>query len=67
MRSTLDIPDDLVEEAKRLTGLRTKREVVVLALDELVRRIRVERFRALLGKIDYDLTQEQLEGMRGED
>ena len=67
MRSTMDLPEDLIEEAKRLTGLRTKRAVVVRALDELVRRERLERFRARLGSIDFDLTQDELEAMRAED
>lgn len=67
MRSTLDLPDGLIEEAKRLTGLRTKRAVVVRALDELVRRERLQRFRERLGSFDFDLTQEDLEKMRAED
>ena len=67
MRSTIELPDHLIEEAKRLTGLRTKREVVETALAEFVRRAHVERFLSRLGKIDFDLTQEQLAAMRAED
>jgi len=38
MRTNIEIDDDLMREALRLTGLRTKREVVDLALRELVAR-----------------------------
>jgi len=67
VRTTVDLPEDLIDEAKSLTGLRTKRAVVLHALEELVRRERGRRFSARLGSIDLDLTQEQLEAMRVDD
>jgi Arc/MetJ family transcription regulator len=67
MRVTIDLPDALVEDARQLTGLRTKRAVVTLALEELVRRRRLEGLRARIGKGNFDLTQEDLERMRGDD
>jgi len=67
MRSTIELPDGLVRAAMELTGLKTKRAVVVLALEELVRKERLDRLRALLGHADYDLTQADLERLRAED
>jgi len=67
MRSTIQLPEDLIAEAKRLTGLRTKRAVITQALEELVRRAKRERFAASLGSIDFDLTADDLERMRAED
>ena len=66
MRTTLDLPDDLLEEAREVSGLPTKREVVAEALRQFIRRQRTEHLRGLLGKIDLDMTQEQLEWMRSE-
>lgn len=66
MRSTIELPDDLIRAAMELTGLRTKRAVVVLALEELVRQQRVSRLLALFGK-GFGLTQDDLERMRAED
>ena len=37
MRTNVVLDDDLVEEAFALTGVRTKRELVRLALEELIR------------------------------
>jgi len=67
MRSTVELPDDLIRAAMKLTGLRTKREVVVAALDELVRKRRLDGLRARLGRGNFALTQEDLERMRAED
>jgi len=66
MRSTIDLPEGLLSEAQRLTGLKTKREVVAMALDELVRRRRLEDLRTRIGQ-GFDLTQEDLEQMRADD
>jgi Arc/MetJ family transcription regulator len=67
IRSTIDLPDNLLRDAMQLTGLKTKREVVTLALDELVRRRRLDDLRSMLGRTDFDLTQEDLERMRADD
>jgi len=67
MRSTLELPEELIAEAQLMTGIRTKREVVATALAEMVQRLRVERLIARLGHIDLDLAQEDLERMRAEE
>ena len=36
MRTTLDLPDGLMEEAQRACGARTKTMTVVMALQQLV-------------------------------
>ena len=52
MRTTLDLPEDLVEEARQLLGFKSKTDTVVLALRELVRRRRIEELKGLAGKVD---------------
>jgi hypothetical protein len=64
VRSTLDIPEGLLSDAQALSGLRTKKGVVIAALDEFVRKRRLERLRARIGRGNFDLTQEDLERMR---
>jgi Arc/MetJ family transcription regulator len=58
MRTNIVLDDDLVAEAQRLTGARSKKEVVHLALEELVRQRRRRDLTELAGKIrfrdDYD-------------
>lgn len=52
MRTTLDLPDDLLEEARRAAHLSTKREAVIAGLEELIRRSRREELRRLAGRLD---------------
>lgn len=58
------LDDDLLAEALRLSGARTKREAVELALREFVRRLRLRRMLEHAGKIDLDLTVEELWSLR---
>jgi len=51
MRTNVVIDDELVKEAFALTGVRTKRELVHLALQELVRQRRKRDLTELAGKV----------------
>ena len=64
MRTTIDLDDDLVREAMDLLGEKTKRAAIQRSLEELVRQKRRERLRGKLGKLDLDLTLNDLEKMR---
>jgi Arc/MetJ family transcription regulator len=55
MRTTLDLPDGLVEEAQRLLGFKSKTDTVVLALREIIRRDRIEELKGLLGTVELDV------------
>ena len=58
MRTTIDLPVELVEEAKRLSGAPSKTATIVMALKTLIDRKKVENLRRLRGsvKIEHDLT-----------
>jgi Arc/MetJ family transcription regulator len=55
MRTTLDLPDGLMNEAQKLLGFKSKTDTVVLSLTELVRRRRIEELKGLAGRVDLDL------------
>jgi Arc/MetJ family transcription regulator len=55
MRTTLDIPADLIEEARRALGFKSKTDTVVVSLRELIRRKRLEELRDLLGKVRLEI------------
>ena len=55
MRTTLDLPVELVEEARAALGFKSKTDTIVLALRELVRRRRVDDLKDLLGRVDLDI------------
>jgi len=55
MRTTLDLPESLVEEARRLLGFKSKTDTVVVSLQELVRRKRLGELKGLLGHVKLEL------------
>jgi Arc/MetJ family transcription regulator len=54
MRTNIEIDDDVMREALRLTGVRTKREAVDLALRELVARHRRLGILELRGRVHWE-------------
>ncbi len=58
MRTNIDLDDELVAEAFALTGVQTKRELLRLALSELIRIRRKKDLSELAGRIslrdDFD-------------
>ncbi len=52
MRTTLDLPENLLNEAMEATHLNTKTGVIVLALEELIRKTKVTKLKKYKGKID---------------
>ena len=59
MRTTIDIPEDLLEEARGRLGYKSKTDVVVFALRELVRKQRIEDLKDLLGHVDLELDMQR--------
>jgi Arc/MetJ family transcription regulator len=55
MRTTLDIPEPLIEEARRLLGFKSKTDTVVLSLREVVRRRRIEELKDLMGHVRLEI------------
>ncbi|MEO8482828.1 MAG: type II toxin-antitoxin system VapB family antitoxin [Acidobacteriota bacterium] len=55
MRTTLDLPDGLVEDARATVGFKSKTDTVVFALREVIRRGRVEDLKAMFGRVRIDL------------
>lgn len=64
MRSTIDIDTKLLAEAKSLTKIRTKKELVNLSLRELIKKKRRDHLIGLFGAYSIDLTLEELEKAR---
>jgi len=55
MRTTLDIPRELIEEARRILGFKSKTDTVILSLQELIRRRRIEELKDLMGSVELDI------------
>jgi Arc/MetJ family transcription regulator len=55
MRTTLDLPEHLIDEARAAVGFKSKTDTVIYALREVVRRSRVEDLKAMFGRVRIDL------------
>ena len=64
MRRTVVIDDKLLEEARRVVGTKGVRDTVAAGLREAIRRRRLEELRRSLGKLELDLTPEELARLR---
>jgi Arc/MetJ family transcription regulator len=54
MRTNIDIDDDLIKEAMRLTGIKTKKAVVEAALAQMLSLKKQERIKELRGKFKWE-------------
>ncbi len=55
MRTTLDIPKALIEEARQLVGFKSKTDTVVFSLRELIRRGRIEEPKSMMGNVRLEI------------
>ena len=51
MRTTLDLPEDLMDEAQSLLGYKSKTDTVILSLQELIRRKRIDELKQMAGRV----------------
>lgn len=65
MKATITLDDSLVAEALELTHARSKRELVVVALQELIVRRKRKRLLALEGKAPWDGDLDEMRQTRG--
>jgi Arc/MetJ family transcription regulator len=61
MKTTIDIPDDVLADAMRFTGAKTKREAVVKAMEDFNRARKVEALLKLAGSIPDFPTNDEIE------
>ena len=60
MRTTLDLPASLLEEAMPLTKIRTKTEVITRALENFIQKEKLQQLKNYYGKIDLDIDLDAL-------
>jgi hypothetical protein len=55
MRTTLDLPEDLLKEAMLVSHIKTKTKVITIALEELVRKSKISDLKKYKGKVDLEI------------
>lgn len=64
MKTTLDLPEQLLSEAMRVTQAETKTAVIVLALEELVRKAKIAELKQFKGKIELNIDLDNIRARR---
>ena len=64
MRTTLDLPDQLVNEAMKMTHIKTKTKVIITALEQLIRKEQLSGIKEFKGKIDLGIDLETIRGRK---
>ncbi|HBA84270.1 MAG TPA: hypothetical protein DCZ95_09280 [Verrucomicrobia bacterium] len=55
MRTTLELPEELIKEAMKASHQRTKTGVIIAALEDLVRKNKLQQLKAFKGRVELDL------------
>jgi len=64
MRTTIVLDDGLMRQAKKLTGIKTKKSLIDKSLKELIKQKRRERLISRLGRMSLNITAKSLNVMR---
>jgi Arc/MetJ family transcription regulator len=62
MRTTLDLPEDLIVEAMKATKINTKTKVIITALEDLIRKSKISGLKEFKGKLDLDIDMNAVRG-----
>lgn len=65
-KTTVIIDDELLNSAMKVSGAKTKRQVIADGLKELIHKRNLEAFRQELGTFDINLSIEELQNLRNE-
>jgi Arc/MetJ family transcription regulator len=62
MRTTLDLPEDLLNEAMKVAHIKTKTKVIITALEDLIRKFKISELKQYKGKIDLNIDLDTIRG-----
>ena len=60
MRTTLDLPKDLIDEAMKATQINTKTQLIITALEDLIRKLKISGLKDFKGKVDLDIDMDAI-------
>jgi Arc/MetJ family transcription regulator len=66
-KTTVEIDDKLLDRAMKVSGAKTKKQVIEYGLKELIKSINLSLLKEELGTYEIDLSLKDLERMRKDD
>ena len=67
MKTTLDLPEDILKEAMHFAGKQTQQEIVVKALTQFNRKHKLDTLLARLGRSNTFMTSKELLELRAQE
>jgi len=64
MRTTLDLPEDLLNKAMEASHIQTKTGIIIAALEELIRKSKISKLKDFKGKVDLAIDLDSLRGRK---
>ena len=65
MKTTMNIPDELIRKAMKATGSKSKTGAVIIALEEVIKRKKIAKIMDLAGKLEF-ADDEEIDRIRHE-
>ncbi len=62
MRTTLDLPEALIDEAMKVAKINTKTRVIITALEDLIRKSKISGLKKYKGKVDLEIDMDAVRG-----
>lgn len=60
MRTTLDLPNDLIKDAMFITNAKTKTQLIIMALENIIKQERFNKLVKFHGKVDLEIDLDSL-------
>jgi len=62
MRTTLELPEDLINEAMKAANINTKTKVIITALEDLIRKTKISGLKKYKGNVDLGIDMDAIRG-----
>lgn len=62
MRTTLDLPKDLIDKAMKASQINTKTQLIITALEDLIRKSKISGLKEFKGKVDLGIDMKTIRG-----
>jgi Uncharacterized protein conserved in bacteria (DUF2191). len=62
MRTTLDLPTELIDEAMKATHINTKTRVIITALEDLIRKSKISGLKEFKDKVELGIDMDAIRG-----
>ncbi|OGF62161.1 MAG: hypothetical protein A2Y62_20210 [Candidatus Fischerbacteria bacterium RBG_13_37_8] len=60
MKTTFDIPEELIKEAMQVAKCKTKKDTIIIALSDFIKKMRIEEAIQMEGKLKFEKDMEKV-------